>query len=848
MFNEGARAIKALDTNHPVALCNGDLLFLDIIVDECPDIDILGTNMYRGVSFGDAFERVKNEYGKPLLFTEFGADAFSAINNDEDQESQAFYMTGNWKEIYANAAGMGKAGNSIGGFTFQFSDGWWKFGQTKNLSVHDNNASWSNGGYQKDFKQGENNMNEEWFGICAKGPTGVNGMYELFPRASYYALKSAHSFNPYEVGSDLGTLENHFKNEVLLADAVLQARGDKAALQSEKSKYISLSRFTAEFETFNTGGSLISTPIDEDPNVRQYPDELGFDHMQSFYVGVQANPAPNVRAEVVFNMVGNVAENPIDEIFYENRARPLTVNTTTGAVEFQDVNRFQVYSASFNWNHKFFNLDAFYRTGHFHWGYEGDFFGLYPEANYGENIDIYNGIAPLGFEIEGKKALTGLKLAFGPELWWGANPALLVKYQKQFKNYEVAGIFHEDIAQRGGTQSSFAIPQPKTRRATLYVHGDYGKFGVGLGGIWGGNPLNGRVYQVTRGDDNNPEVFATTIKPQDNWGGKMKVTYTGGKFNWYAQGAAMGLVANGGADATLTYTGWRLKDSGSGNQYNFLTGLTYNIGDLQIAPNFLWQKPVEGPMLADVQAPGRLRNILDDPFVVRGNREQIGAEILFTYDPTPATYYYEWDNDFAEDAKFAANLGVIFRHLPTSQDAAIGILPNGRTAFAFPAAAPAQDLWEAHARIVSKINPELGIIGNFYAGKAQANGDSERSINRFGSDIRLIYKQLKVKYGMKINDWGPYDYHRDFNLTFPVQMVLDISTILEKPTWLYVPQTKIGIMGTWRSLNQYSNRYCPATTTDLNGNTVCVSDLDGYDNGNEWEIRAYIHLNIGAVR
>jgi hypothetical protein len=32
---------------------------------------------------------------------------------------------------------------------------------------------------------------------------------------------------------------------------------------------------------------------------------------------------------------------------------------------------------------------------------------------------------------------------------------------------------------------------------------------------------------------------------------------------------------------------------------------------------------------------------------------------------------YEWDNDFAEDAKFAMNLGFVFRHQPT-QDAAIG--------------------------------------------------------------------------------------------------------------------------------------------------------------------------------
>ena len=124
LFDEAAVAMKAIDQDHPVALCNGDLLFLEIIARECQNVDIFGTNMYRGVSFGDAFERVKNEYGKPILFTEFGADAFNAINNEEDQLSQAYYMVGNWQEIYANAAGLGRADNSIGGFTFQFSDGW----------------------------------------------------------------------------------------------------------------------------------------------------------------------------------------------------------------------------------------------------------------------------------------------------------------------------------------------------------------------------------------------------------------------------------------------------------------------------------------------------------------------------------------------------------------------------------------------------------------------------------------------------------------------------------------------------------------------------------------------------
>ena len=107
--------------------------------------------------------------------------------------------------------------------------------------------------------------------------------------------------------------------------------------------------------------------------------------------------------------------------------------------------------------------------------------------------------------------------------------------------------------------------------------------------------------------------------------------------------------------------------SGSGNQYNVLSGLTYQLGDLQIAPNFLWQKPIEGPMQAGLPSPARLRNILDDPFVVRANREQLAGELLLTFDPTPATYYYEWNNDFAEDAKFAMNAGFVYRHLPTAR-------------------------------------------------------------------------------------------------------------------------------------------------------------------------------------
>jgi hypothetical protein len=848
LMNDAAVAMKKIDPARPVAICNGDVLFIDIIAQECKDVDIYGVNMYRGVSFGDAFATVKDKLGKPILFTEFGADAFNAIENQEDQMSQAYYMVGNWKEIYANAAGLGLEGNSIGGFTFQFSDGWWKFGQTKNLDVHDNNASWSNGGYGRDFMEGENNMNEEWFGICAKGPTNERGLYQLYPRAAYYALKDAHMINPYDQGVTLEAVNKHFES-IELMNAVTRARGDKAAMLGEQSKKLSLSELRAEFTTFNTGGDLLTTPDDAIPGANRYPDELGFDHMQSYYVGIEANPTASVRANVSFNVLGRVAENPIDEVFYENRGRPLTVNTNQGTATLGSNERVRVYRADITWNHKAFDFTGFYRTGHYHWGYEGDFFGLYPEANYGPNIDIYNGEAPLGFEVNAKKALKGLKVAFGPELWWGANPAILVKYSRTLGKFDVTGIFHEDIDKQGPAVSSFAVPVPETRRATLHIKRKFGSLGVEVGGIWGGKPLVGRSFQLV--DDNLGEdvpaktAYQDQVTDDDTWGGKVKLTFASGAFNWYAQAAAMGLVAFGGADYTRTYTGWRLKDSGSGNQYNFLSGFTFNVGKVQIAPNFLWQKPIVGPVPADVAAPGRPRNIVDDPFAVRGNRETVAGELLLTFDPTPGTWMYEWDNDRAEDAKFAANLGFVYRHLPTIQDAAIGIFADGRTTFPFPGSAPAEDLWEAHARIVSKLRPDFGIIANLYAGDVQANGSDPRLVTRFGGDLRMIYKRIKLMSHVKIDDWGPFDYHRDFNLTYPLQIMADISTTVGNPTWFNLPDTKIGIRYTWRSLDQYSNRYCPTTTMDVFGNVTCDPLALGFDNGKEWEIRTYVHINIG---
>ena len=206
---------------------------------------------------------------------------------------------------------------------------------------------------------------------------------------------------------------------------------------------------------------------------------------------------------------------------------------------------------------------------------------------------------------------------------------------------------------------------------------------------------------------------------------------------------------------------------------------------------------------------------------------------------------WEWDNLVQEDAWLAWSLGFVYKNFPTTMDAGIGILQDGRTFFAFPGATPARDLWEVNYRAISKINTTSRLLVGMYVGTAEPNGDDPRLIERFGGNARLAVKSWAFETMVKINDWGPYDYHRDFNLTFPVHLVGDLSYSLGSSRWFGLPQTRIGVRGTWRSLDEYSNRYCPVKVYNAAGELECNPDAPGQPNGSEWEIRTYLHLDLG---
>jgi hypothetical protein len=836
LFGEVIAAIHEIDPNHPVSLANGDAGYIDLVKEHCKGLDIFGTNVYRGASAKDLFQKVHDLLGIPVMFTEFGSDAFNARTGKEDDLMQARFEVAQWREIYEQSAGKGKVGNAIGGFQFQWADGWWKYLQDSNLDVHDTNASWPDAAYGDDFVEGANNMNEEWWGICAKGPVDDRGQFKLYPRTAYYALQQAFTLPAYQAATTPELIKQHFEAIDLNALAV-HYKADLSLLDLANLGVARVSMLRLKFETYSTGAR--DTIPSGAPGSGLAPPR-GFDHTESFFAGFEAHPTDRISGSLVLSVLGNVAANPIDELYYERRGLTQSVATppvlvngtlTPGTFTLTDPERVKVYASSISWDSDYFHLNAFYRVGHFHWQYEGDFFGLYREANYGPAIDIYNSDVPIGFEVAGKRELDGLKVAFGPQIWWGANPTFLAKYRHQFGPLDVTAMFEGDLTNQqnftpsGGSTTSSVIGEPGTRKATLSVAGNL--FGVGyqIGGIWGGSTRVGDPFQQV--NSAGTAVLNDKILAGDTFGAKIKLTYGSGRILWYAQSAYMGLVAEGGPTSALTYTGWSLLDSGSGDQINALTGVAINLGVIQIAPNFLIQAPLVGPVPASV---GTARNILHDPFVVRGNRQEIAGELLITYDPTPATWMYAWDSDLTEDAFFAASLDFTYRYQPTTQDAGIYVSPTGKLV-PFGGAPSPHNLTEVRARVILHPVDSIRLIGHLWGGTAESTGESDRLITRFGADARLAWNSIVLAGVVKINDWGPYDYDRDFNFTYPLQLIGDLSYTVGRARWLGQVQSRIGVRATFRSLDAYSNRFVPNPT-------------DMLQPGQEYEFRTYLELAL----
>jgi beta-galactosidase len=806
LFNEVITSGKKIAPNHPFTIVNGDIQYIDLIAELVPSLDVLGSNVYRGTSFTDLWAQVEAKLDLPVVFFEFGSDAYNAREGREDQLAQATILKEQWQEMYNKSWGNGEEGSSIGGFVFEWRDEWWKYLQEENLHIQDTNASWSNQAYMFDWAPGKNNMNEEWFGITALGTPNADGVYTARPRMAYDVLSEIWSIDPYQYKK---AAINQSINNINMD--YLELKGEVRMLKTESEE----KRKTLSF----TGGELRLEMVykGEEQAISEFGENgAEFSDGQMVFLDFAFAPTERIDGQFSLNILGNVADKEPLEIQYGRRGLPLDIVTAPDGnfilqptATLEDRERVEIYDFSATYKGDIADIEAFYHTPRYHWKYEGDFFGLVREATDIYGMDIWNAKAPSGVEIAGKGALEGLTLLAGPEVYWGANPKVLVKYDFSLGSVDYTFIHSEDLARLGDSATATQATERQSRQTTIYAAKNLTpSVKLELGGIMSATEKVDDPYDRISGD----QIILDQIEFKDTLGFKGRLSFDLFNTRSYIAADIGGLVADGGEG--LREFGTRLPYSSLGNKNEYEAGVMMNFGNFMLFPRVLYRENLvdANPSIpADIGPGGVLfpgltpRNRDDDPFAVLGNREARAAELMLTWDPTPETPFYAWDNDLREDAAFAYNIGLNYTEYPTFTDAHLFFYNEGGTNAPFGGGLPAEEVWSLASRMVFNPNTSARYIADILIGSDQSTGNPEggtRDFYELKGTMILRNRHILTGY-FKKDAWGPYDFHRQFNVTFPEQFMLDYSVLLDQRRDR-LRSTQVGIRALYRSLDENS--------------------------------------------
>ncbi len=179
-LNEVCRMIHQLDPDHPVG--TGNLLtgLVEYYGQFAPELDYLGVNSYLGEDgFGATWLKVRQYLNRPIFIAEYGCDSYHT-GKGPDEAAQSRYLLKNWEDIVYNSAGHPGAGNSIGGFVFEWLDEWWK--DTLNYFENPVDKQSTRAVFPMPFPDGY--AQEEWFGILGQG-AGNASPYLRVPKKAY---------------------------------------------------------------------------------------------------------------------------------------------------------------------------------------------------------------------------------------------------------------------------------------------------------------------------------------------------------------------------------------------------------------------------------------------------------------------------------------------------------------------------------------------------------------------------------------------------------------------------------------------------------------------------------------
>ena len=825
LLEEAMAACKEIDPFHPVGIVNGDTQYLELIKELCPSLDILGVNAYRGYRFYDSFyENVADVLDKPIMFTEAGADAYNEITHQEDQFAQMSYLMSQWKEIYQQGYGKGRSQNVIGGFVFEWIDEWWKHYQNKDLELHNDTGTWSNSGYELDYRDGLNNMDEEWFGICAQSTLTDRGINKRIPRASYYLLQDIWKLSLYN--STEADIDKTFAG---LDTAMYLANGNEKSIKEmlNENKIVQIDTLDATVQ--------VTTPVymnrllgalkkkdkrgakDAFEYVNEDKETVKTTVSAETTLGLSLKPMENLSGSVVLKAWTDAPHTHLGDEYASYFKKGSDASTKTNAPDAPEYKYVDLYSASMNYTGNWFDINGYYHTGHASFENTGDIFNISKEAFDIIGYDTYGSKAPIALEFVGKGLLQGLSVIGGPEIWGSAKPQIQANYFRWFPteslmvpDFTLGVVYAEEFGAKSVVNLDPYGAYGAGRKASIYGEAVLDPWvTVKAGVLHAGNEKVDAIYKKDNGK-------LAKIKLQDTLGGYAQIG-TNMFQHMYIYGNAIyrGLVAE--TNPAAVRGSFFTADSGAGNRFEMQVGVDASYGDFVFKPVVRARVPLQQP---------KDRKLVADnsPFIVGlGNRQAIEVEAVLTYDPEGATWFHEWNGDDIEGAKFAFSLTGMYTLYAGKTDfipfkssdwntytKASGVKNSNYMWYDGSPLPEQKNLWQVGTRIVTNPIPDLRVIvtadGGYLGATngAYADAGNPEYIYFVNAGLAARYNHWIGSTNWSVNAWGPEGWWRNFNMTFPLQYSIDIAYGFGKVPSFLDATNRIGVKVTGRKFGKYS--------------------------------------------
>ena len=496
----------------------------------------------------------------------------------------------------------------------------------------------------------------------------------------------------------------------------------------------------------------------------------GWEHSagQIFYLDIGFHPWKKIIGGLGIEAIGSYADTLWLPINDEHRmhADKQNVKWVRGELKYLEKNRFMAR--------------YFKGIGHYHWGYEGDMFNLFPESYIPNTYRRITGkCVPEGGEFTIQRGTNKLTVISGPRLVWGGGESTLAKYNFRIGRFDSALIYKDEKINWGGEDKYLHIGELSTRTSIIkdfpfQVGLFYKPFRVGreynyIKEVALGTGYAGSEYLIKKGRTDFFDAWAVKTKVNTEKSApyidESSLTYT------YA-----GLVAGNKNEVTLQFD-------------KKLSRLFYT------SSQFTYRQPLIGPMPflreGTDENPGPVWSTprgQDSPFwISQDNRKATICSLFLTYDPTPSTWFYQWEpNNLQEwnlnpkeNAKLSFGLGYTLSYFPTTTDLQTYIDSEGNT------------VWEpitTHGRwatkkplsfitLLSKINlpQSYKFLIALRTGEELSDGVFSYTMNQeackpiagfLNTAISMEKDPYLATVAYQQGRWGPEDWHRTFGQTF----------------------------------------------------------------------------------